>query len=58
MHGVTMKFLESNLFLCHMIKWFTANKLVLNMDNKNKTKFIIKNLSHSTLHIGYIEKYI
>ena len=58
MHSVTMKFLESNLFLCHMIKWFTANKLVLNMDNKNKTKFIIKNLSHSTLHIGYIEKYI
>jgi len=41
-----------------MIKLFTANKLVLNMDKKNITKFIIKNLSHSALHIGYIEKYI
>jgi hypothetical protein len=49
---------ESNLFLSHMIKWFNVNKLVLNMDKKNITNFIIKNSSHSTLHIGYIEKYI
>jgi hypothetical protein len=39
-----------------MIKWFTANKLDINIDKKNTTKFLIKNLSHSTLHVGYIEK--
>jgi len=48
---------ESNLFLAHMIIWFTANKLVLNMDKKNTMKFVTKNSSHSTLHTDYIEKY-
>jgi len=46
----------SNLVLSHMIKWFAANKSVLNIDKTNIMKFIIKNSSHSTLHIGYKEK--
>jgi hypothetical protein len=41
-----------------MIKWFAANNLVLNLDKMNIMKFITKNSSHSTLHIGYKEKYI
>jgi hypothetical protein len=40
----------SNLVLSVMIKWFAANKLVLNVDKTNY-------LSHSTLYIGYKEKY-
>ena len=41
-----------------MIKWFAANNLVLNLDKINIMKFITKNSSHSTLCIGYKEKYI
>jgi len=41
-----------------MIKLFADNKLVLNLDKSNIMKFITKNSSHSTLHIGYKEKYI
>ena len=41
-----------------MIKWFAANNLVLNLDKMNIMKFITKNSSHSTLHIGYKEKYV
>jgi hypothetical protein len=40
-----------------MIKWFAAHNLALNLDKTNKMKFITKNSSHSTLHIGYKEKY-
>ena len=47
-----------NLVLLHMIKWFAANNLVLNLDHMNIMKFITKNSAHSTLHIGYKEKYI
>jgi hypothetical protein len=36
-----------------MIKLFVANNLVI----KNLMKFIANNSSHSTLHIGYKEKY-
>jgi hypothetical protein len=39
-----------------MIKWFAANNLVLNSDKTNIIKFIKKNASHSTLHIGYKEE--
>jgi len=39
-------------------KWFAANKLVLNLDKTNIMKFVTKNSSHSTSHIGYKEKYI
>jgi len=34
------------------------NNLVLNLDKTNIMKFITQNSSHSTLHIGYREKYI
>jgi hypothetical protein len=43
----------SNLVLSHMIKWFAANNLVLNLDKMSIMKFIRKNSSHSPLHIGY-----
>jgi hypothetical protein len=32
--------------------------LVLNLDKTNIMKFITNNLSHSTVHIGFKEKYI
>jgi hypothetical protein len=41
-----------------MVKWFAVNKLVLNLDKTNTVKFITKCSSHSTLHVGYKEKYI
>jgi len=41
-----------------VIKWFTANNLVLNLDNINIMRFITENSSHSTLYIGYKEKYV
>jgi hypothetical protein len=40
-----------------MIEWFTANKLVLNLDETNIMKFVTNNSLHSALHIGYKEKY-
>jgi len=48
----------SNLVLSHMIKWFAADNLVLNLDKMNVMKFITKYSSHSTLLIGYKEKYV
>ena len=48
----------SNLFLSHIIKWFAANNLGLNLDKTNVLKFITKNSSHSTLHIGNKENYV
>jgi hypothetical protein len=41
-----------------MIKWFAANNLVPNSDNMNIMKFITKNSSQATLHIGYKEECI
>ena len=40
-----------------MIKSFPANNLVPNLDETNIMKFITKNLSHATLHIGYRRVY-
>jgi len=40
-----------------MIKWFSANKLVLNLDKTNIRKFVTKSSTHSALWIGYAEKY-
>ena len=48
----------TNLVLCHIIKLFAANNLVLNLDKTNIMKFVTKYSSHSMLHIGYTEKYI
>ena len=44
--------------LCHTIKLFAANNLVLNLDKTNIMKFVTKSSSHSTLRIGYKEKNI
>jgi hypothetical protein len=44
----------SNSGLFHVIKWFDANMLVLNLDKTNVMKFI-RNNSCSTYHFGYKE---
>jgi hypothetical protein len=41
-----------------MIKWFVADKLVVNLDKANIRKFVTKSSTHFALCIGYIEKYI
>jgi len=48
----------ANSVLSHMIKWFAANKLVLNPDKTNIMQFITKNTTQSTFCNDYIEKYI
>jgi len=42
----------SNLVLSHVIKWFAAYHLVLNIDKTNLMKFMTNTLSRSILHIG------
>jgi len=44
------------LVLSHVIKWFAANKLVLNVDKINKMKFITKYSSPYMLVITHIEE--
>jgi hypothetical protein len=41
-----------------MSKWFSANKLSLNLDKTNVIKFITKNSPQYLLNIGYNDKYI
>jgi hypothetical protein len=41
-----------------MSKWFTPNKLVLNLDKISIIKFIINKSPQYDLKIGYDEKYI
>jgi hypothetical protein len=48
----------TNSILSHIIKWFAANKLVLNLDKTNITQFVTKDTTHTTLCIGYTQKYI
>jgi len=48
----------SSLFPSPLIKWFVANNVVLTLDKMNVMKFITKNSSHFTLHVGYKEKYV
>jgi len=48
----------SNLVLSDTVKWFAAYKLIINLDKMYIMIFITKNSSHSTLCIGYKEKYI
>jgi hypothetical protein len=45
-------FSVSNLVLSHVIKWFAAYHLVLNVDKTNILKFMTIDLSHSMLHVG------
>jgi hypothetical protein len=44
--------------LPHISKWFTANKLALNLDKTNIIKFITNNSPQYALSIGYDEKYV
>jgi hypothetical protein len=46
-------YVQCQIQLSHVIKWFVANKLVINLDKTSIMKFITNNSSHSTLHIGY-----
>jgi hypothetical protein len=41
-----------------MSKWFSADKLSLNLDKTNATEFITKNSPQYPLNIGYNDKYI
>jgi hypothetical protein len=40
-----------------MSKWFTSNKLVLNLDKTNIVKFITNKSSQYDLKIGYVDRY-
>jgi hypothetical protein len=46
---------KSNTVLSHMSKWFTANKLALNLDKTNIIKFIKNNSPQYALSIGFME---
>jgi hypothetical protein len=48
----------SNTFLSHMSKWFTSNKLVLNLYKNNIIELLTNKLPQYDLIIGYDEKYI
>jgi hypothetical protein len=48
----------SNIVLTHKSKWFTANRLTLNLDRTNIIKFIANNSPQHALNIGYNGKYI
>jgi hypothetical protein len=48
----------SNTVLSHMSKWFTSNKLVLNLDKTNIIKLITNKSPQYDLVIDYNEKYI
>jgi hypothetical protein len=41
-----------------MSKWFSTNKLSLNLDKTNVIKFIMKNSPQYPVNIGYNDKYI
>jgi hypothetical protein len=47
-----------NLVSSHMIEWFAANKLSLNLEKTNIMTFATKNMPHCPLTIGYKDKYI
>jgi hypothetical protein len=48
----------SNSGLSSMIEWFSANKLVLNLEKTNIMKFVTNNSPHCALNIGYKDTYI
>jgi hypothetical protein len=48
----------AKLFLTRMIEWFTANKLVINIDKTNIMKLITNNSPHCALRIDHRGKYI
>ena len=46
----------SNFVSCHMIKWFAASKLDINLYKTDVKRFITNSAPHSALHIGCKEK--
>jgi hypothetical protein len=48
----------SHSVLSSMIEWFSANKLVLNLEKTNIMKYVMNNSTHFALNIGYKDKYI
>ena len=49
---------SANPVLAHMIEWFSANMLVLNLEKTNIMKFLTINLPYCALTIGHKDKYI
>jgi len=47
-----------NLVLARMIEWFSANKLILNLEKTNILKFVTNNLPYCALSIGHKDEYI
>ena len=47
----------ANLVLACMIEWFSANKLILNLEKTNIMKFVTNNLPCCALAIGHKDKY-
>ena len=47
-----------NLVLAHIIEWFSANRLVLNLKKTNILKFVTNNLPYCALTIGHKDKFI
>ena len=43
----------ANAVLAHIIKWFSANKLVLNLGKTNIMKFVTNNLPYCALTVGH-----
>jgi hypothetical protein len=41
-----------------MIEWFSANKLVVNLEKTNIMKFVMSNSPHCAFTIGYKDKYM
>jgi len=48
----------ANLVLARMIEWFSANKLVLNLEKTNIIKYVTNNLPYCALTIGHKDKYM
>ena len=49
---------SANLVLARMIEWFSANKLVLNLEKTNIMKFVTIHQSYCALTISHKDKYI
>jgi len=47
---------SANQILAHMIEWFSANKLVLNLEKTNIMKFVTINQPYCALTISYKDK--
>jgi len=49
---------STNLVLAHMIEWFSANKLVLNLEKTNIMKFVTIHQPYCALTISHKDKCI